>query len=73
MKKVQLQGLGWYDGVEVSTIKKGDVLVWNGGFKSRVVEIVKETKSQVVFLMQSLDSDYIGERRMGKTRLVVKA
>ena len=69
---VQLQGIGTFPGVPAGTLKKGDIIVWNFGYKSEVLEVLKVTKAQIKLLMKSLDSDYVGERILGKNRLIVK-
>lgn len=72
MKKIHLQGIGEKSAVPASELKPGDIILWNYGYKSRVLEIVKETKKSVVLKTQSCDSLAVCERRFLKSRLVAK-
>lgn len=75
MKKIHLQGMyGMQNAIEVKNLKVGDIVIWNFGFKSRVIEIVKETKSQRIVKLEPVDyNGKIHDRRMGKERLVAVA
>lgn len=73
MPKIHLQGLyGDLPAVPAGEIKKGDVLVWNFGYKSTVLEVIKRTKAQIILLLKSNDSGNTAERRLGINRLVVR-
>ena len=72
-KTVKLQGVyGEQPAKEVKALKIGDIITWNYGYKSMVINIVaSETGKTFDITLKSLDSDYIGTRKMGATRLVV--
>lgn len=73
MGKVKLQGIsGKFDGTQVKDLKKGDIIIWNFGYKSQVVETIPtKTGKQITVLLKSLDNGNILPRRMGSERLVV--
>ena len=70
---VKLQGIyGAKEGTPTKDLKVGDVLVWNYGYKSEVVEIIpSKTGKTITFMMKSLESGKISPRKMGAYRLVV--
>lgn len=70
---VKLQGIyGAKEGTPTKDLKVGDVLVWNYGYKSEVVEIIpSKTGKTITFMMKSLESGNISPRKMGADRLVV--
>lgn len=70
---VKLQGIyGAKEGTPTKDLKVGDVLVWNYGYKSEVVEILpSKTGKTITFMMKSLESGNITPRKMGADRLVV--
>lgn len=67
---MRLQGIGIVLGTPAGDVKVGDRLMWNFGYMSEVLEIVKETPKTITVKTKSLDSDYVGEHKMGKSRLV---
>jgi hypothetical protein len=67
---VQLQSVGHVAAKPAKDFKVGEFMAWNFGYASEVLEIVKETKSFITFKLSSTESDYVGERRLGKNRLV---
>ena len=67
---MRLQGIGNVLGNPASEIKKGDILMWNFGSKSEVLEIVKETRKTITIKEKQVGCSYIGERKMTKSRLV---
>lgn len=69
-RNMRLQSIGLVLGTPSGEIKKGDYLMWNWGSITEVVEIVSETNSFVTIKEKSMSSDYVGNRRLGKTRLV---
>lgn len=73
MATVKLQGIyGAKEGTPTKDLKVGDVLVWNYGYKSEVVEILpSKTGKTITFMMKSLESGNISSRKMGADRLVV--
>lgn len=75
MNTIQLQSIGKVEAKKASDFKVGEKMKWNFGYTSEVLEIVKETKTQIVVKLNSIDplgrvSDFIGERRLKKERLV---
>lgn len=65
---MRLQGIGVVQGTPAGELKPGDVIMWNFGYKSVVVELLKET-AKTVTIRSEVDGTYY-ERKMGKTRLV---
>ena len=70
---VKLQGIyGEQKGTATKDLKVGDVIVWNFGYKSEVVEIIpSKTGKTITFMLRSLESGNINPRKMGADRLVV--
>ena len=70
---VKLQGIyGAKEGTPTKDLKVGDVLVWNYGYKSEVVEILpSKTGKTITFIMKSLQDGIIRERKLGANTLVV--
>ena len=70
---VKLQGIyGAKEGTPTKDLKVGDVLIWNYGYKSEVVEIIpSKTGKTITFMLKSLESGKISPRKMGSDRLVV--
>ena len=70
---VKLQGIsGNQKGTATKNLKLGDVIVWNYGYKSEVVEInPSKTGKTITFMLKSLESGNINPRKMGAERLVV--
>lgn len=70
---VKLQGIyGAKEGTPTKDLKVGDVLIWNYGYKSEIVEILpSKTGKTITFMMKSLESGKITPRKMGADRLVV--
>lgn len=70
---VKLQGIsGNQTGTPAKELKIGNVIVWNFGYKSEVVDIVpSKTGKTITFMLKSLDSGNISPRKMGADRLVV--
>jgi hypothetical protein len=66
-----LQGLGSQNAKPAREIKIGDTLIWNFGCTSKVIGILKETKTQIIIKTQTDSGEY--ERRLGKDRLVAVA
>ena len=62
----QLQGVGHVYGTPAFKLKIGSTILWNGGAKSTVQGIVKETKSFITFTLSD------GERRFKKSRIVAR-
>ena len=70
---VKLQGIhGEQKGTPTKDLKVGDVIVWNYGYKSEVVEIIpSKTGKTITFMLKSFESGNISPRKMGADRLVV--
>ena len=70
---VKLQGMyGAQKGTPTKDLKVGDVIVWNYGYKSEVVEIIpSKTGKTITFMLRSLESGNVNPRKMGADRLVV--
>ena len=70
---VKLQGIsGRREGTPTKKLKIGDVIVWNFGYKSEVVEISpSKTGKTITFMLKSFESGEISPRKMGADRLVV--
>ena len=70
---VKLQGIhGAQKGTQTKNLKVGDVIVWNYGYKSEVVEIIpSKTGKTITFMLKSFESGNISNRKMGADRLVV--
>lgn len=73
MQTVKLQGIpGERVGTPVKNLKKGDVIIWNFGYTSQVVDIIPtKTGKQITVMLKSLETGNVLPRRMGATRLVV--
>lgn len=72
---VKLQGIaGQQAGTAVKDLKIGDVLVWNYGYKSEVVELIpSKTGKTITAMLRSQQDGQIRARKMGAERLVVVA
>ena len=70
---VKLQGIhGAQKGTQTKNLKVGDVIIWNYGYKSEVVEIIpSKTGKTITFMLKSFESGNISHRKMGADRLVV--
>lgn len=70
---VKLQGIsGNRAGIPTKNLKIGDVIVWNFGYKSEIVEInPSKTGKTITFMLRSFESGEIKPRKMGADRLVV--
>lgn len=70
MKTIQLQSIGRRNATEAKNIKVGDTLIWNFGYTTKVLEIVKETACTIVIRTLNEFNGNTYERRLGKERLV---
>lgn len=70
---VKLQGIsGQQEGTKTKDLKIGDVIIWNYGYKSEVIEITpSKTGKTITFLLRSFESGNVSARKMGADRLVV--
>lgn len=70
---VKLQGIyGEKQGTPTKNLKIGNIIIWNYGYKSKVVEIIpsKTGKTMTVMLESSTDGQ-IRPRKLGANRLLV--
>lgn len=70
---IKLQGInGQQEGTATKNLKIGDVIIWNFGMKSEVVEIIpSKTGKTITFMLKSCQDGEIRSRKMGAERLVV--
>lgn len=70
---IKLQGIsGQQKGTATKNLKIGDVIIWNFGMKSEVVEIIpSKTGKTITFMLKSHQDGEIRSRKMGADRLVV--
>lgn len=70
---VKLQGIyGQQKGTAIKNIKVWDVIVWNYGYKSEVMELIpSKTGKTITAILKSLESGNISPRKMSAERLVV--
>ena len=70
---VKLQGVyGQQAGTAAKDLKIGDVIVWNFGYKSEVMELIpSKTGKTITAMLKSLESGNISPRKMSAERLVV--
>lgn len=73
MEQIKLQGIyGTKEAKEVKDLKIGDIITWNYGYQSEVVEIIpSKTGKTFTVMLKSLQDGIIRDRKMGATRLVV--
>lgn len=73
MKTIKLQGIyADQEAREVKTLKVGDVITWNFGYKSEVVGITpSKTGKTVTLALKSFQDGLIRERKMNINTLVV--
>ena len=70
MQTVQLQGIGKKPGKAARDIKPGDVLIWNYGFKSLVIDVSSSASGKTITATLKEDSGKIVNRIMRANRLV---
>lgn len=70
---VKLQGIhGEKKGTPTKDLKIGDIIIWNFGYKSEVVDITpSKTGKTITFMLKSFEDGEIRSRKMGADRLVV--
>lgn len=74
-KTIKLQGLyGQQKAKPVKDLKIGDVIKWNYGYTSTVLELIPtKTGKQITCILKSDQSGEVRPRRMGVDRLVAIA
>lgn len=70
---MKLQGIsGYHAGTKVKDLKPGNVIVWNFGYKSLVLNsFPSKTGKTYSVTTKSLETDKVYIRKMGADRLVV--
>ena len=67
--KTWLQGIGLYNAIKAENVKPGNILVWNYGYKSKVLNtICSETGKTVTITTESNGKQY--KRRFNSDRLL---
>lgn len=72
---IKLQGLyERYEGTPVKNLKIGDIIKWNFGYTSEVVELIpSKTGKTITAMLKSSTDGQIRPRKMAADRLVVVA
>jgi hypothetical protein len=70
---VKLQGIyGQQQGKAVKDLKIGDIITWNYGYKSEVVEMIpSKTGKTITVFLKSMQDGIVRNRKMVANRLVV--
>ena len=73
MNTLKLQGIyGQQKAKAVKELKHGDIITWNYGYKSEVIDITaSKTGKTFTIKLKSLETGNINDRKMSATRLVV--
>lgn len=73
MKKIKLQGIyGMQEAKEVKDLNIGDIITWNYGYKSKVVNMTpSKTGKTITLSLENLDDNIVRNRKMKSTTLVV--
>ena len=73
MKKIRLQGIyKEQEAKEVKDLNIGDVITWNYGYQSKVVNMTpSKTGKTITLSLESLDDNVIRSKKMKATTLVV--
>ena len=68
--KIKLQGISQrFDGVAAKDLKIGDILVWNYGYKSEIVNIqTSKTGKTFILSLKSFETGNISDRKTTATR-----
>lgn len=72
MSEIKLQGIyNKQQAKPVKDLKIGDVIMWNFGYTSEVVDMIPtKTGKQITCMLKSNEDGQIRPRRMGANRLV---
>ena len=74
MRYVQLQSIGKVPGKPVKDLQRGDVIMWNFGYTSTVLDLIpSKTGKTIVAVLKESASGNIVNRKMGADRLVAIA
>lgn len=70
MSKIKLQGIPQkFDGVAARDLKAGDIILWNFGYKSEIINIqVSKTGKTIVLSLKSLETGNISDRKTTAAR-----
>lgn len=73
MKEIKLLGVyGSQEGKEVKDLKIGDIITWNYGYQSEVIEMIpSKTGKTFTVMLKSLSDGIVRGRKMKATTLVV--
>lgn len=73
MKKIKLQGIyEMQETKEVKDLNIGDIITWNYGYQSKVVNMTpSKTGKTITLSLESLDDNIVRTRKMKSTTLVV--
>ena len=67
--KIWLQGIGLYNAIKAESVKPGNTLVWNYGYKSKVLNTIRsKTGKTVTITTESNGKQYT--RRFNTDRLL---
>ena len=71
--KIKLRGIYTkQEAKEVKDLKIGDVITWNYGYKSKVVEMIpSKTGKTITVMLKSLSNGIVRSRKMRATTFVV--
>ena len=69
MQTIHLQSIGKVPATESINLKVGDITIWNFGYTSEIVEVIKETAKTRVLKIKSESGEFF-ERRFKNDRLV---
>lgn len=72
---VKLQGICNHKmGIKVSDLRPGNILLWNYGYKSEVINLIpSKTGKTITLQLKSLQDGIIRNRKMSSETLVVQA
>ena len=72
---MKLQGVyGEQKEKAVEDLRIGDVIMWNYGYKSEVVELIpSKTGKTITYMLRSLQDNIVRDRKMGAKRKVAIA
>lgn len=74
MPTVQIQSIGKRPGKAVKDLKRGDVIMWNFGYTSTVLELIpSKTGKTITAVLHENASGKVVNRKMGANRLVAMA
>lgn len=71
METIKLQGIsGKQQAKQVKELKIGDIIKWNYGYTSEVVELIPSKTGKTITVMLKSQDNVVRDRKMGATRLV---